>query len=229
MEVHPPAALHFGGVRERLVGTCKEAMYAVLGNRSVTEDVLSTTMCIVELTLNATPLTPVCSGVSDLKALTPNHFLLGNKNFCLPYLSFAEEYVDHLKLSQHTQDYAILIWDRFRKNFVMNNRQKWQSTSNETLKEGDLVYINKDRDKRGYYNLVRVTETIDGSDSVVRSAKVRTNDRVYKRPVMNLAPTLPGNDVFAMDKRAGDVVVELSNSITKLNNASKPFQALMLE
>ena len=45
---NPPAAPHFGGVWERLVRSCKKAMYAVLGNRSVTEDVLSTTMCIVE-------------------------------------------------------------------------------------------------------------------------------------------------------------------------------------
>ena len=37
---NPPAAPHFGGVWERLVRSCKKAMYAVLGNRSVTEDVL---------------------------------------------------------------------------------------------------------------------------------------------------------------------------------------------
>ena len=42
---NPPAATHFGGVSERLVRSCKKAMYIVLGNRSVTEDVLSTTMC----------------------------------------------------------------------------------------------------------------------------------------------------------------------------------------
>ena len=41
---NPPAAPHFGWVRERLVGSCKKAIYAVLGNTSVTEDVLSTTM-----------------------------------------------------------------------------------------------------------------------------------------------------------------------------------------
>ena len=42
-----PAAPHFGGVWERLVRSCKKAMYAVLGNRSVTEDVLATKMCFV--------------------------------------------------------------------------------------------------------------------------------------------------------------------------------------
>ena len=38
---------------ERLVKSCKNAIYAGFGNRSVTEDVLSTTMCLVEQALNA--------------------------------------------------------------------------------------------------------------------------------------------------------------------------------
>ena len=58
---NPTAAPRFGGVCERSVRSCKKAMYAVLGNRSVTEVVLSTTMCIVEQTLSTRPLTPVSS------------------------------------------------------------------------------------------------------------------------------------------------------------------------
>ena len=67
---NPPAAPHFGGVWARLVRSCKKAMYAVLGNGSVTEDVLSTTMCPVELTLNFRPLTPVSSDAIDLEIIT---------------------------------------------------------------------------------------------------------------------------------------------------------------
>ena len=64
---------------------------------------------------------------------------------------------------------------------------------------------------------------------MIRSAIVLTKDGVYKRPVVKLAPVLPGKDVFAMESRAGDVAAELTNSITKLNSASRPFQALKLE
>ena len=64
-----------------------KAMYVVLRNRSVTENVLSTTMCVVEQTLNARPSTLFSSDVSDLEALNPKHFLLSNENICLPYLS----------------------------------------------------------------------------------------------------------------------------------------------
>ena len=45
---------------------------------------------------------------------------------------------------------------------------------------------------------------------------------------MKLAPVIPGKDVFAMENRAGDVVAELTISITKLNSTSRPFQALKL-
>ena len=87
----------------------------------------------------------------------------------------------------------------------------------------------EDSDKRGYCNLGRIAETIDGSDGVIRSAIVRTNDGVYKRPVVKLAPVLTGKDVFAMENRAGDIAAELNNSEIKLNSASRPFQALKLE
>ena len=135
---------------------------------------------------------------------------------------------DYRKLSQQTQAYANLIWDRFRKEYLptLNNRQRWRSTANETLKEGDLVWLIEDTDKRGYYNLGRVTETIHGSDGLIRSAIVQTNDVVYKRPVMKLAPVLPEKDVFAMENRAEGVAAELTNSMTKFNSAPRSFQAV---
>ena len=54
---NPPEAPCFGGIWKRLVRSCKKAMIAVLDGRSFTDDVLITTMCLVEQTLNARPLT----------------------------------------------------------------------------------------------------------------------------------------------------------------------------
>ena len=56
---NPPGAPHFGGIWEKLVQSCKKAMIAILDNQSLTDEVLSTTMCLVEQTLNARPLTAV--------------------------------------------------------------------------------------------------------------------------------------------------------------------------
>mgnify|MGYP003332454103 CR=1 FL=1 len=38
----PPAGPHFGGSCERFIGSCKQAMRSILGNRSVTDEVLRT-------------------------------------------------------------------------------------------------------------------------------------------------------------------------------------------
>ena len=54
---NPPGTPHFGGIWERLVQSCKKVKIAILDNRSLTNEVLSTTMCLVEQTLNARPLT----------------------------------------------------------------------------------------------------------------------------------------------------------------------------
>ena len=74
---------HFGRVWERLVTSCRKGSYTVLGDKSVPEDALSTTMCIVEQTLKARPMTPVNSDVSDLEALAPFYFL-ATRTFAYP-------------------------------------------------------------------------------------------------------------------------------------------------
>ena len=183
----------------------------MLGNRSVTEDFLSTTRCLVKQTLNDRPLIPVSSDATNLEAITPNHLLLDIKNLSLPYLSGAEQVVDHRKLFRQTQAYADIIWDKFRKECLptLNTRKKWQTTKDRSLQQGDLLWLVEDSDKRGYYNLGRITETFEGSDGVIGSAKIRTKDGCYKRPVVKLALVLPtGDDNFTKDNRAGDVGAE---------------------
>ena len=69
-------------------------MIAVLGSRSITDEILSSTMCQVDQTLNARPLTPVSNYSSDLKALTPNHFVIGRPNISVPYIPNAKRYSD---------------------------------------------------------------------------------------------------------------------------------------
>ena len=59
----------------------------VLGQFSIRER-FQTTLYIAEQTLSPRPVTPVFSHVNDLEALNPNHFLLGNKNFCTMHREF---------------------------------------------------------------------------------------------------------------------------------------------
>ena len=105
-----------------------------------------------------------------------------------------------------------LSWDRFRKEYLpaLNSRKKWQTQTDKSLQQDDLVWLVEDSDKRGYYNLGRITENFEGFDGVIRSATIRTKDGYYKRPVVKLAPVLPtDDDVFTKENRAADVGAEL--------------------
>ena len=67
-------------------------MIAILDNRCLTDEVLSTTMCLVEQALNAIPLTAESDEPEDLTALTTDHVLLGQENACAPFMPSSERY-----------------------------------------------------------------------------------------------------------------------------------------
>ena len=68
---NPPGAPHHGGSWERLVRSVKRVLYDILGSRRVTEEVLGTTLCLVEQTLNSRPITPVST---DSRECVPKPF-----------------------------------------------------------------------------------------------------------------------------------------------------------
>ena len=188
---NPPSAPHHGGVWERVVRSFKHVFYAVLGNRRLTDEILSTTFCLVEQCLNARPITPASTDATDLDALTPNHFLLGTPSSTLPTHFQAE--VDHRKRYVRAQAYSDAIWNRWLKEYVptLNRRSKWMTPSNRELKTGDLVWIVEPTTPRVHYPLARVVKLNYGADSVARSAEVKTSSGYLTRPIVKLSPVLP--------------------------------------
>ena len=75
-KLNPLSASHHGGIWERVVRSFKHVFYAVLGNRLLTDEILTTTFCLVEQSPNARPLVPASTDATDLDAVTPNYFLL---------------------------------------------------------------------------------------------------------------------------------------------------------
>ena len=122
---NPPGAPHFGGIWERLVRSCKKAMFAMLGNRRLTFPLLATTMCLVQQTLNARPLTPVSDDPEDLEALTPNDFLLGRPVLAEPLMPDAVRYVDCRNIYKVAQAYNQMIWNTWLKEYL----PKWNVRS----------------------------------------------------------------------------------------------------
>ena len=107
-----PAAPHHNGSWERLVRRCKRVFYAIIGSRKLTPEVLETTFCLVEPSLNAQPITSVSASPDGFELLIPNHFLLGRNGTGFPSLSF-QEHFDHRKQYIRAQSYANAIWSRW--------------------------------------------------------------------------------------------------------------------
>ena len=167
-------------------------MYDILGNRRVTDEVLRTTLFLVEQSLNARPITAVSSDPLDLEALTPNHFILGQHAASFPSLSFEENF-DQKKRFARAQSYANAIWTRWMREYVpsLNRRAKWHNQSDVKLKAGDLVWVIEPATPRGHYPLARILRLHYGKDGCARSADIKTVTSKLTRPTVKLAPVLP--------------------------------------
>ena len=187
---NPPAAPHFGGVWERLVRSCKQAMYAILGSTCLTDELLSTVLAQVEQILNSRPLVPASADVEDLEALTPNHFLLGRPSVNLPLCYHHPTDRPHYrKFFKNTEIYVDNIWTRWLKEYAptLNKREKWHSSS-RSVSVGDLVWILDPSSPRGLYPLARILSLHFGDDGVARSALIKTKTGLYTRPLVKVVP-----------------------------------------
>ena len=111
---NPSSAPHQVGFWERLVRSFKRTLYTILGTRHLTDEVLNTTFCLVKHAPNLRPLTPVSADPSNLRAITPNHFLIGNQSTAIPSIVGVEEF-DHRKRYARAQSCANTIWARWIK------------------------------------------------------------------------------------------------------------------
>ena len=91
-KLDPPGAPYCGRIWERLVQGCIKVGNAIEDNRIITDEVLSTTMCLVEQTLNARPLVALSDDPEDLIPHTTNHFMLERENASSPFMSSIERY-----------------------------------------------------------------------------------------------------------------------------------------
>ena len=98
-----------------------------------------------------------------------------------------------VNVTARAQSYANAIWSRWIREYVLtlNRRYKWQTPAEQHLKTGDLVWIVEETDPRGYYPTARIVELRYGSDSVKRSAVLRTSTGSLVRPLVKLVPVFP--------------------------------------
>ena len=183
---NPPLALHFGGVWERLIQSAKRSLLAVLGSRRLNFSVFHTVVAEAEGILNSRRLTHVGSTLTDEEPLTPNHFLMRRRHFCLKPLgnNRTRFSIKDFKESQTLLDH---YWSRLLKEFVpeLNRRTKWQQ-ANAELKEDDVVWLYKDFTPRGIWPIGRIVKAHVSRDGVARSFDIKTSTGMVLRPAVRL-------------------------------------------
>ena len=112
------------GIWERLVHSCKKVMIAISDKRNLTDEVLSTPMCLLEHTLNARPRRAVSDDPNDLTALPPNHFLLGQEKASASFMPSSERYHNLRKSFNTAHACADMIWKNGLVNIFHNSKME---------------------------------------------------------------------------------------------------------
>lgn len=204
----PPAKPHAGGAWGRLIQSTKSALRYIFHLRTITDEVLATSLAQVENLLNSRPLTYLSVNPNDPEPLTPNHLLLGRASpnhppdvICQDPPS-SEDEINSRKRWRQAQAIATHFRRRWLKKYLpgFTERKKCRR-SERNLSVGDIVLVITPSTDRGHWQLGRIVEICKGKGGVVRFAYVKTRVRpeaaetqALHRPAMKLCPLLLDND-----------------------------------
>lgn len=184
----PPSSPHFGGIWEASVKSVKMHLRRIMGNACLVFEELYTLLTQIEACLNSRPLTAMSEDPSDLTALTPAHFLIGDSLVLPVEPDLPVKPISHIRRWKLVQSMYQQFWKRWSREYLtqLQQRTKWmKSTSN--LKEDDLVIIKDDNLPPLLWKLGRVSQLHPGVDGVVRVVTVRTKvNTLLKRQVVKL-------------------------------------------
>ncbi|CAI6355096.1 unnamed protein product [Macrosiphum euphorbiae] len=184
---NPPAAPHFGGIWEAGIKSAKHHLKHVIGQQVLTYEEFHTLITRIEGILNSRPITPTSSDPHDLSALTPGHFLIGQPIHALPEPDTTNIRILRLNRWQLIKQCHQSYWKRWSREYLstLQSRHKWFKQS-PNLRIDDLVIVEAPSRPPTEWRLGRIIDVHPGSDEVVRVVSVRTQDGVFKRPVVKL-------------------------------------------
>lgn len=182
-----PAAPHQGGIWEAGVKSVKHHLRRVMGLQVFTFETLSTILARIEACLNSRPLTALSDDHTDLNALTPGHFLVGEPLMQPLAKDLSEIPENRLKLWSMVQKVTQDFWKRWQEEYLvtLQRRRKWFRVESNLL-IGDLVLITNENQPPAMWVMGRITDVYTGEDGLVRSCKVRTANTELVRPVQKL-------------------------------------------
>ena len=197
MQRRPPGG---GGFWERLVQSVKRCLRKVVGRSTLTLDELTTVIIEIETTLNNRPLTYLhndTEGVSH--ALTPASLVYGRRIATTPssrqfeVASTSKTLTKRAKHQYHALNCFVRLWLREYLLSIQERRSiKVARGNSKGIQAGDIVVLKEDGTSRCLWKLAKVTETVEGRDGAIRSAKVQllSKNKVIqlRRPIQHLVP-----------------------------------------
>ena len=175
-----------GGVWERQIRSIRRVMNAILKNAVLDDERLATVFCEAESIINSRPITRASDCPDDAEPLTPNHLLLLRDGKRLPPGVFTMKDI-YTRRWRHAQHLANRFWWRWVHEYIANiqHRQKWLEPS-KNICVGDIVLVCDEITPRHQWPMGRIVEVHAGPDKLVRSATIKTQSSVLKRPVTKL-------------------------------------------
>ena len=149
------------------------------------------------------------SDAADLEPLTPNQFLLGRSTIDNPIVVFNGGYAAKKKGFWAHNQFMKMIWDKWMKEYLprLTTRKKWATEEKRHDAVGDLVWLCDKQNRPFNYPMGIILELHTGYDEVWRSALVETNQKQFKRPLVNLVPLeIDRNDVFLATNKLSKLI-----------------------
>lgn len=192
---NPPHSSHMGGVWERMIGTTRRILDAILldyGSRSLTHEVLTTFLAEASSIINSRPLVPVSTDPENPLVLSPST-LLTQKTSNKDVIFADHENKNELLQTQwrRVQHLASIFWKRWKTEYLntLQMRRKWNSHQ-RNLSPGDVVLICDKELSRNSWPLGIVTKALPSDDELVRKVTVRVivngEPKNYVRPITEL-------------------------------------------
>lgn len=184
-----PRAPSWGGIWEAAVKSVKKHIIRVVGSQNLTFEEWSTLLAQVEAWVNSRPLIPLTDDPTDMMALTPGHFLIGESLVALPEpAKLTDRMENRLSRWELVQKFNQDIWKRWHTEYLTTliNRTKWK-TRTRNFQQNDLVIIMEDNMPPNKWHMGRVIEPLKSRDGVVRAVRIRTLTGDYIRPILKIA------------------------------------------
>lgn len=186
----PHRSPHFGGLWEAAVKSIKTHLYRKVGNANMTYEELNTVVIQVEACLNSRPLCLLSSDPSDLKALTPGHFLTGDSLVAIPEPDVTATPMNRLNRWRRVTQAFQQIWSRWQKEYLaqLQQRNRWEKEKGPRVKIGTVVLMKEDNIPPLQWKLGKVVQLHTGPDNVVRVVTLLSAKGQFTRAVRMVCP-----------------------------------------